>query len=156
MNSERIQNLVGVRQIEFDQYPSVPPFDPGKKYTEYDFDFYSETNEVYNSVRNVLYDLKLDIEKIDTKDWNPFKEFIKPGNKVVIKPNLVLDADNQDAITTHASVIRPVIDYAWKALNGIGSIVICDAPMVFANLWSILINPAITCSVFNFPIYTRY
>jgi len=138
MISEIFQNLVGVRQIEFDQYPSLPPFDPDKKYVEYDFDYYSEANSVYDSVRNILNDLQLDMEKIATKDWNPFKEFIKPGDKVVIKPNLVLDADNQDAITTHASVIRPIVDYVWKALKGKGIIIICDAPMVEANFEKIV------------------
>jgi uncharacterized protein (DUF362 family) len=133
MNAKIAENLVGVRQIEFEQYPSLPPFDPDKKYAEYDFEFYSESNNVYDSVRNVLSDLQLDIDKTDTRDWNPFKEFIKPGDKVVVKPNLVLDADNQDAITTHASVIRPVVDYVWKALKKDGEIIICDAPMVEAN-----------------------
>ena len=133
MNHKKIKNIVAVRQIEFDSYPLLPPFDPDKKYDEYDLDHYSDSNNVYDSVRNVLYDLKLDIENFDTKDWNPFKEFIKPGDKVVVKPNLVLNAENQDAITTHGSVIRPIIDFVWKALDGFGLIVICDAPVVFTN-----------------------
>jgi len=140
MNSKIMQDLVGVRRIEFVQYPSLPPFDPGKKYVEYDFDYYSESNSVYDSVRRVFHDLQLDVETIDTKDWNPFKEFIKPGDKVVIKPNLVIDAEHQDAVTTHASVIRPVVDYVWKALHGAGSIIICDAPMVEANFEEIVLR----------------
>ena len=138
MNAKIAQNLVGVRQIEFDLYPLLPPFDPDKKYAEQDSDYYSGSNSVYDSVRSVLHDLKLDLENFDTMDWNPFKEFIKPGDKVVIKPNLVLDADNQEAITTHASVIRPIVDYVWKALKGDGIIVICDAPMVEANFEEIV------------------
>lgn len=138
MDLEFISGLAAIRQIPFDSYPAVPPFDPGSKYVEYDSEYYSEINNVYESVRNVLYDLKLDIGNFDTKDWNPFKVFIKPGYKVVIKPNLVLDADNQEAITTHASVIRPIVDYAWKALSGSGSIVICDAPVVFANFDNVI------------------
>jgi uncharacterized protein (DUF362 family) len=140
MNSEKNENLVGVRQIEFDQYPSLPPFDPDRRYVEYNFEYYSESNNVYDSVRNVLYDLQLDMENFDTKGWNPFKEFIKPGDKVVIKPNLVLDADNQEAITTHASVTRPIVDYVWKALKGDGVIIICDAPMVEANFEEIVLR----------------
>ncbi len=127
------QNLVGVRQIAFDQYPALPPFDPDQKYAEYDFEKLSAANNVYDSVRSVIRDLQLDGENSDTKDWNPLKEIIKPGDKVVIKPNLVLDAPNQDAITTHASVIRPIVDYTWKALQGRGVIVICDAPLVEAD-----------------------
>jgi uncharacterized protein (DUF362 family) len=135
---ETTRNWVGVRQIAFDQYPALPPFDPDKKYAEYDFAEISEANNVYDSVRCVFCDLQLDRKNIATKDWNPFKEFIKPGDKVVIKPNLVLDAADQDAITTHASVIRPIVDYAWKALQGMGVIVICDAPQVEANFAKIV------------------
>jgi uncharacterized protein (DUF362 family) len=140
MNSERSKELVCIRKIEFDQYPTLPPFDPENRYAEYDFEFYAESNRVYDAVRNVLSDLQLDKGKNATKDWNPFKEFIKPGDNVVIKPNLVLDADNQDAVTTHASVIRPIVDYAWKALQGAGVIVICDAPMVEASFEKIVLR----------------
>jgi uncharacterized protein (DUF362 family) len=144
MNPAIPENRVGVRQIEFEQYPSLPPFDPDKKYPEYDFDYYSQSNSVYDSVRSVLYDLQLDMENIDKQEWNPFKEFIKPGDKVVIKPNLVIDADNQDAVTTHASVIRPIVDYVWKALQGDGIIIICDAPMVEANFEEIVLRNGLT------------
>ena len=137
MSFLKMQSRVGVRQIEFDSYPAPPPFDPDTKYPEYDFACCSAANRVYESVRDVLRDLRLDIANFGTGAWNPFREWIKPGDRVVIKPNLVLDADNQDAITTHASVIRPVADYAWKALGGSGSIVICDAPVVFADFDSL-------------------
>ena len=133
MQSTSLRNLVGVRQIEFDCYPALPPFDPENKYAEYDFHEHSGSNHVYEAVRNVLQDLRLDAEHMDTKEWNPFKEIVRPGDKVVVKPNLVIDAENQDAVTSHASVIRPVVDYIWKALRGVGSIIICDAPMVEAN-----------------------
>ena len=140
MNAEVAQNLIAVRTIAFDSYPVQPPFDPDNKIVEYNSDYHSESNKVYDSVRDVLYNLKLDITNCDTKDWNPFREFINPGDKVVIKPNLVIDADNQDAVTTHASVIRPIVDYAWKALKGSGEIIICDAPMVESNYEKIILK----------------
>jgi len=133
MKSENGLGLVSVRQIKFDAYPTRPPFDPGLYYCELANKPGPETNAVYDAVRNVLRDLVLDKDHIDTKDWSPFRDAIKPGDKVIIKPNLVLDCENQDAITTHASVIRPIVDYVWKALAGSGSIVICDAPVVFAD-----------------------
>jgi uncharacterized protein (DUF362 family) len=135
-----VENLVGVRQIQLDSYPSLPPFDPAQEYAEYDSEYGPGANEVYDSVRNVLHDLQLDPDKFGTSDWNPFKEFIRPGDKVVIKPNLVIDADHQEAVTTHASVIRPIVDYAWKALHGEGLIVICDAPMVEADFERIILQ----------------
>lgn len=140
MHSLIVENLVGVRQIEFNSYPSLPPFDPEEKYVEYDSNHYSKENDVYDSVRSVLHDLNLDMENTNTKAWNPFKEFIRAGEKVVIKPNLVLDTDNQEAITTHASVIRPVVDYVWKALKGEGEIIICDAPNVETNFEKVILN----------------
>jgi uncharacterized protein (DUF362 family) len=138
--TETDKGLVGVRQIAFDQYPSLPPFDPDRRYAEYGFGEISKVNPVYDAVRNVLHDLRLDEEHRDTKDWNPFKEMIQPGDRVVIKPNLVLDAADQDAVTTHASVIRPVVDYAWKALQGQGEIMICDAPQVDADFDKIVLT----------------
>lgn len=125
--------LVAFRQIAFDSYPSQAPFDPAVNYPELVCAYHSEINDVYEAVRNVLNDMGLDRDHFNCSDWNPFKGFIKPGDEVVIKPNLVLDADQQEAVTTHASVIRPLIDYAWKALDGRGSIAICDAPVIFAD-----------------------
>jgi uncharacterized protein (DUF362 family) len=64
------------------------------------------------------------------EDWSPFSDIINPGDTVVIKPNLVInttDPSMQECTTTHPSVIRPVIDYCWKALKGAGLIIVGDA-----------------------------
>lgn len=114
-------------------YPHNAPFDPDRLYPEYEFkDFKNnETNSVYDQVRNVLIDAELDIENLGKHSWSPLKDIVKPNDTVVIKPNLVLNtplAENQNIVTTHASVIRPIIDYCWKAMNKQGLIIVGDAP----------------------------
>ncbi len=64
---------------------------------------------------------------------NPFKEWIGPGARVVIKPNWVhhhsRDEKNLDALVTHTSLIKHVIDLVALGLRGSGSIIIGDAPL---------------------------
>lgn len=132
-------NKVSVVKIDFSAYPEEIPFDPSIQYLEIGQDYISsEENLVYDAVRQSLKHLGLDEDNYGTKNGSPFRDFIKPGYKVVIKPNLVTDAPNQDAITTHGSVIRPIIDYVWKALEGKGEICVCDAPEVGANFYEIV------------------
>src|SRR5215831_655961 len=64
---------------------------------------------------------------------NPFKQWLVPGASVVIKPNWVQHDDpvenDLDALVTHTSLIKHLIDLAAVALRGTGSIVIGDAPL---------------------------
>jgi len=74
-----------------------------------------EVNHVYDGVRRALRALGLDFDRYGTKEWNPLGELIKPGDRVVIKPNLVRDFHETDgniySIIAHASVIRAIADY---------------------------------------------
>ena len=116
-------------------YPKNPPFHPSEPYPERVFNELSKNkNNVYRSIRNVLYLMGLDKNNWGNKNWNPFKNIIRPGNRIVIKPNLVLDnLKFQDAITTHPSIIRALIDYIVIALKGEGEIVVGDAPLQSCN-----------------------
>jgi uncharacterized protein (DUF362 family) len=63
---------------------------------------------------------------------------IRPGDKVVLSPNAVLDRNinaNESvfASITHGAVIRCVADYVLKALEGRGQIVIANAPVMVSN-----------------------
>jgi uncharacterized protein (DUF362 family) len=73
---------------------------------------------------------------------NLFEEIIRPGDCVVIKPNLVREwhSKNEDlyAVITHPSIIRAVIDEAYLAMKGDGQIIIADAPMSDADFPSLL------------------
>lgn len=103
---------------------------------------YKEENLIYKNVEKVLYQMGLDAQNYGSSEWNPFGEIIKKGDNVVIKPNLVLHANGQssdiDAVVCHAAMMRPVIDYSLKALEGTGRLVIADAPMGNANFKEVI------------------
>ncbi len=122
---------VFVYKLNNPSYPKIPPFHPDKLHPEYRFvETSNEVNYVYNSFRELLYLMGLDKENYNTKNWNPFKNFISPGNLVVIKPNLVLNnPQKQNSLTTHASLIRVIIDFVIIALKRKGEIIIGDAPL---------------------------
>lgn len=117
-------------------YPSSDDFfRPSTNYPEYCFQgsLSSEKNFVYEMVREAFHMMGMDNEHYGTEQWNPLGDIIEPGNKIVIKPNLVMDynpsGDGGECLYTHPSVVAPVIDYALLALKGSGEIIIGDAPM---------------------------
>lgn len=118
------------------EYP-FPPFSPSVKYPEYEFeDLSTHENHVYESVRRLLIYLELDRKNIGKKTWNPLN-FIDPGDTVVIKPNLVIarhfSSGNVLSVITHASVLRPLLDFTLIALKGSGKVLIADSPERMAD-----------------------
>jgi uncharacterized protein (DUF362 family) len=73
---------------------------------------------------------------------DPFTATIKPGDHVVIKPNLVRNwhPDGRDlySVITHPTVIRATVDQVYRALRGEGRITIADAPMGDADFDALL------------------
>jgi len=140
-------NFVAIDTSECSGYPESP-FNPPTRYREFNSKYIQqeidEDNEVYHKVRTLLKCLLLDSENIGTDKWNPFSEFINTGDTIVIKPNLVFDIHPKGpqgslCNITHASILRPVIDYILLATDGICSIIICDVPLQKAN-WENLIE----------------
>ena len=140
-----ISDKVSIYQNEnVEQYFTVPPFHPSQNYPEYIFgeEYIShEKNETYDMVREALILLELDKENIGKVEWNPLREWITPGDTVVLKPNFVLDKHYEggmlECVITQPDVIRAVFDYAYIALKGSGKIIIADAPQCncdFENL----------------------
>src|SRR5690242_3511373 len=74
------------------QYPTRAPFHPSCRYPEYPFAEIaaSERNSAYESVRESLHLLRLDEEHFGTAEWNPLRGTVKPGDRVVVKPNFVM------------------------------------------------------------------
>lgn len=111
------------------------PFDPPSRHPE--LDFVRETdpgNRVYGMVRSLLMKLGFDADNAGMSSWNPLGEIISPGDKVLIKPNLLTHRHylGEDAVYSsiaHGSVLRPLVDYARLALEGRGSIIIADNPV---------------------------
>lgn len=64
---------------------------------------------------------------------NPFEGWVKPGDRVVIKPNWVHHENrlepNLDALVSHSSLVKHLLDLLALALDGRGSVVIGDAPL---------------------------
>ena len=121
-------------------YPKNHSFRPSRKYPEYLFNdqISKEDNQIYEMVRNSFILLGYDKSNINLKSWNPLKDFISPGNTVLIKPNMVMDINENkesgvDCLYTHPSVVAAVIDYVLIALKGNGKIIIGDAPMQECN-----------------------
>lgn len=124
---------VFIEKTDLKEYDNSRIFNPSKKFKEaIDLGIKSDP-DIYTEVRRLFLNMGLDKKNQGTKRWNPFSDFIKPGNKVIIKPNLVLhknmSGDGEDCMITNFSVIRPAIDYALKALNGSGELIVGDAPV---------------------------
>ena len=91
-------------------------------------------SDAYRMVEEALHLAGYDAEHYGTPDWNPLGEIISPGDCVLLKPNMVTHANHNpdggtECLYTQAQVVRPVIDYALKALAGKGSIIVGDAPV---------------------------
>ncbi len=91
----------------------------------------SERNDAYRLVRECLAGLGLDRDRFGSPAWNPLGDVIRPGDRVVLKPNWVLHVNQKglgmDCMVTHPSVLRAVLDYTIKAKPG--RIVVGDAPI---------------------------
>lgn len=141
-----MDNTIYIEYREKSQYPQNN-FHPSKKYPEYrygDYINYTEENQVYDMIRNLLYRMGLDKKNFGTTDWNPMGEYIKPGDNVLIKPNWVMNKNKTaskyalDCLVTHPSCLRAICDYCLIALKGSGTIVVGDAPMQDCDLDDLL------------------
>lgn len=118
------------------QYPKKETiFRPSVDYPEYIFhgEISKENNLIYNMVREGFSLLNLDAENKETKEWNPLGKFIKPGDYVLIKPNMVLHENKSgcgvDCLYTNPSIVAAMIDYILIALKGEGKIIVGDASL---------------------------
>ncbi len=123
------------------EYPRTAPYDPEELYPEYPFGDAGggsgEKNDVYRMVRELFFCSQMDAGNYNSPEWNPLGEYVKPGDTVLIKPNLVMhdnpaETDGRkklECLITHPSVTRCVFDYVYIALKGRGRIVIADAPV---------------------------
>jgi uncharacterized protein (DUF362 family) len=71
--------------------------------------------------------------------------FVRPGEKVVLKPNWVKEHDERhpgpnqwEHVVTHPTVIEAVAEWAAEKLQGKGSIIICDAPQTDSSFRAIV------------------
>jgi uncharacterized protein (DUF362 family) len=127
------------------RYTTTPPYSPVTRYPEYPFgemNTAEESNPAYDGVRGCLHLLGLDTERFGKREWNPLGSLIRPGDRVVLKPNFIRDfretqAGHEDCLITHGAIIRAVADYVYIALCGRGRIIIADAPQAEADFAAI-------------------
>ncbi len=127
---------VAVIECASSRYLETPPFHPDVQYPEYRFGadaVSAEPNPAYAGVRDVFRVLDFDVARYGTPQWNPLGALIRPGDRVVVKPNYVQHVNyserDYNSVVVHTSVIRAVIDYVLIALAGRGEVVIADAPL---------------------------
>lgn len=138
--------IVKVEQSDKEINYPASPFNPPSLYPEFreksDVKDLDKNNEVYGMVRSLLYKMGLDKENFGKSSWRPFKDLVKKNKSVVlIKPNLVFDYHplgkiGFQAMVTHASVIRPIIDYLLLEKNI--TIKIADCPLQTADFNKII------------------
>jgi len=121
-------------------YPEAGEYySPDQAFPDYRFGHVAERpNPVYAAVRQCLADARLDEENFGKGTWNPFRKYVKPGQNVFllcnfVKQNIAANPQLLDAKCTHASVIRPLIDYVLLALAGTGSVSFGNAPLQSAD-----------------------
>jgi len=124
---------VSIYKVASASYLETPPFHSAEDYPEYPFEELSPfPNPAYEGVRGALMLLGMDRARQGTRAWNPLSEIVKPGQTVVVKPNLVRHFHDRGepltSMVTHGSVVRAISDYVILALGGTGKLIICDAP----------------------------
>jgi uncharacterized protein (DUF362 family) len=96
-------------------------------------------NGVYALVRRALAEAGFDAARQGSAEWNPLAPFVRPGARVMVLCNFVHhQRPNESAAAfaskcTHASVIRPIIDYALRAAGPTGHVTFGNAPLQSAN-----------------------
>lgn len=127
-------NNVVIEKRQVYKYPKNAPFRPSILYPEaISHEISHQDNPVYDMVRECFHRAGYDKDHFGTPAWNPLEHLISPGDRVLIKPNLVMDVNHsgkgEECLYTQPSVVAAVLDYIYIALKGNGAIVVGDAPM---------------------------
>jgi uncharacterized protein (DUF362 family) len=135
------------RDPELQGYPPSPPFGPDERYPEcpYTPDDLASTNGAYRLVREALR--LMNPEGYGSPDWNPLASVVRPGDCVLIKPNLVDDAEWANGQTTHPAFLRPIIDYVYKACGPSGRILLAEGPWAAGVFDRVVVNTGIQATV---------
>lgn len=125
-------------------YDGALPFHPPARFPELGFlpEATDPGNAIYAGVRDLLAGLGYDAARAGTPAWSPLSDLVGPGGTVVVKPNYVRhyhETDGPfDAVVTHLSVLRPLIDYALLAVGATGHVIVADAPQYDCDVEQLL------------------
>ena len=121
------------------RYPAAP-FHPPESYPEFGDSWlgngpFDPENHVYPLVREALfrhlggYDTKT--KRVDLSALRRLGE----AKRIVVNPNWVRQQDQiENCITTHGSVLRPLLDYLLLAFGDTSHIVVADIPLQSSDL----------------------
>lgn len=121
------------------RYP-VAPFHPPEPYPEFDGSWLSAgpfdpSNLVYPLVREALFrhlgGYNATTNQVDLSVLHRFGDV----KKIAVKPNWVIPQDKLgDCVTTHGSVLRPLLDYLLLAFAPTPQIIVADIPLQSSNI----------------------
>ena len=154
-NDRNMKKIIAIVKKEVYNYPTSPPFLSDYDYPELEKVFVSNiVNNVFSMVRESFVLMGYDKENYGTDRWNPLGQLIRPGDKVLIKPNMVMHQNHNtdggnECLYTHPSVVAAVLIYVLKALKTSGSIIVGDAPMQECD-FNMLINESGYLEMINF------
>lgn len=94
-------------------------------------------NPVYEAVEALFRGLGIASDDAGDADRGLMSRLIRPGDRVVVKPNFVSSRDRHkriageqlEASSTHASLLRPIVEHALRATGPGGRVSIVDAPV---------------------------
>ena len=134
----------GIAFIAARSYDLAFPYHPAERFAELDFlpAATEPRNHIYAGVRDLLAGLGYDAARLGTPAWSPLSDLVRPGGKVVIKPNYVRHyheaGGSLDVVVTHLAVLRPLVDYALKAVGPEGQVIVADAPQYDCDVAQLL------------------
>ncbi len=117
---------------------AVAPWEPSAAFPEWPgIRATAAANPAFHAVRAALAALGLDSSRFDTPAWNPLADLVRPGGRVVLKPNFIRHWNPADgaggslaSVITHGAVVRAMADYAALAVGPAGSVAIAEAPQM--------------------------
>ena len=109
----------------------VAPYDPAGTFPERPAG--GGDNALYAAVRTAWQGMGLDAERFGQPDWNPLRDLVGAGGRIVLKPNLVRHRHGTggplEAVVTDPRLLRAVVDYAVDAVGPEGEVLIADSPL---------------------------
>jgi uncharacterized protein (DUF362 family) len=90
-----------------------------------------EADRIAAAMRDLFHSAGLDESRFGSPEWNPLADVIRPGDRVLLKPNWVLHENRSggglDCLVTHPAVIEAALRFVMKTAPA--SVILGDAPL---------------------------
>lgn len=125
-SESELDRLVAVARSHEPSYGNLPPPVPAPELPSG-----AVTTVAALALRDLFLSWGLDAERAGTSQWNPLSVFVRPGDRVAVKPNWVLHWNKSGAglecLVTHQSLIEALLEYLF--VTEPRDVVIGDAPV---------------------------